>query len=70
VADEELVPEYNIVLAELIDQRGPQGPGLVIVTGIGSLNGGLHHDELGDWINANILALVSQKCELTPVTGK
>jgi hypothetical protein len=60
----------GLFLAELIDQCRPQGPRLVVVVGIGSLHGGLRHYELGDWINANILALVSDKCELTPITGK
>src|SRR6516165_1460156 len=62
--------DRRVLLAELIDQRRPQGPRLVVVGGIGGLQSGLHHHELGDRIDAYILTLVPKKCELAPVAGK
>ena len=50
--------------------RGPQTPRIMVEIGAGSIDRRMDHDELGDRIDANVLPLVTDQRELTPVARK
>src|ERR1700688_2837267 len=58
-----------IMVASPAARRSPPTNSMVEI-GAGSVDRRLDHDELGDRIDANVLPLVTDQRELTPVAGK
>src|SRR6185295_12185841 len=56
--------------AMLLDDGCPQTPCLMVVVGAGVVDRRLHHDELGNRVDANVLPLVSDQRELAAVARK
>ena len=58
------------MLTMLIDDGRPQAPGLKVEVCPWSIERRLNHDQLGDWIDTNVLSLIAHHCKLTAVPAK